>query len=96
MTANVSIITRDVKDALCVPNQALKFSPADNTKKYEKQGIWIQTNTGLKRYDVELGAFDDNKTQILSKDIKIGDKVCVSSSGGGKSKKPTGMRPPRI
>ena len=36
MTANVSIITSNVENALCVPNQALKFSPADNTKKYEK------------------------------------------------------------
>ena len=95
MTANVSIITSDVKNALCVPNQALKFSPADNTQKYEKQGVWIKTNTGLKRYDVELGAFDDNKTQIITGEIKVGDKVCVSSTGGGK-KKPTGMRPPRI
>ena len=96
MTANVSIITSDVKNVLCVPNQALKFSPADNTQKYEKQGVWIKTNTGLKRFDVELGAFDDNKTQIISNEIKVGDKVCVSSTGSGKSKKPTGMRPPRI
>ena len=96
MTANVSIITNDVKNALCVPNQALKFSPADNTKKYEKQGVWIQTRTGLERFDVELGAFDDNKTQIISKEVKVGDKVCVGTLGGGKKKAPTGMRPPRI
>ena len=95
MTANVSIITNDVKDALCVPNQALKFSPADNTKKYEKQGIWIQTKTGLQRYDVELGAFDDNKTQIISDKIKAGDKVCIGSTGQ-KKKKSQEMRPPRM
>ena len=96
MTANVSIITSNVKNALCVPNQALKFSPADNSKKYDKQGVWIQTKTGLERFDVELGAFDDNKTQILSKEIKVGDKVCIGTIGGSKSKKPTSMRPPRI
>jgi HlyD family secretion protein len=96
MTANVSIVTSDIKNALCVPNQALKFSPVENTQKYEKQGVWIKTNTGLKRYDVELGAFDDNKTQIISKDIKIGDKVCVGTIGGAKKKASTGMRPPRI
>lgn len=95
MTANVSIITSDVKDALCVPNQALKFSPVDNTKKYDKQGVWVQTKTGLERYDVELGAFDDSKTQIISKDIKVGDKVCVGIIGG-KTKKTSGMRPPRM
>ena len=96
MTANVSIITSNVENALCVPNQALKFSPADNTKKYDKQGVWIKTNMGLERVDVELGAFDDNKTQIISKDIKIGDKVCVGTIGGAKKKASTGMRPPRI
>ena len=96
MTANVSIITNDVKNALCVPNQALKFTPVDNNQKYEKQGVWIKTNMGLERVDVELGAFDDNKTQIISKDVKVGDKVCIGSTGGGKSKKISGMRPPRI
>ena len=96
MTANVSIITSNVENALCVPNQALKFSPADNNKKYDKQGIWIQTRTGLERFDVELGAFDDTKTQIISKGVNIGDKVCIATLGGAKKKAPTGMRPPRI
>ena len=96
MTANVSIITSSVENALCVPNQALKFSPADNTKKYDKQGVWIQTRTGLERFDVELGAFDDNKTQIISKGVNVGDKVCIGTSGKAKKKAPTGMRPPRM
>ena len=43
-----------------------------------------------------MGASDDNKSQIISNEIKVGDKVCISSTGGGKSKKTTGMRPPRI
>ena len=33
-----------------------------------------------------------NETQ----EIQVGDRVCVSTVGGGKSKKATGMRPPRI
>ena len=96
MTANVSIITSNIENALCVPNQALKFSPKDNTTKYEKQGIWIQTTTGLERFDVELGAFDDNKTQIISKEIKVGDKVCIGVLGDRVKKKISGMRPPRM
>ena len=95
MTANVSIITNNVENALCVPNKALKFSPQDNTQKYEKQGIWIKDGMNLRRVNVELGAFDDNKTQILSKEIKVGDKVCIGTLGGS-SKKPTGIRPPRM
>ena len=95
MSANVSIITSNVENALCVPNQALKFTPETNNQKYEQQGIWIQTASGLKRINVELGAYDDNKTQIISKEINVGDRVCVGVIGGSK-KKATGMRPPRI
>lgn len=93
MSANVSIITDSVKDALCVPSQALKFTPEKSGQKYEKQGIWIQTKSGLKRLDITLGVSDDNKTQIISKEIKAGDKVVIGISG--KSKRPSGgMKPP--
>lgn len=96
MTANVSIITDEVKDALCVDNKALKFTPEDNTRKYEQQGIWIQTKSGLKRYNVELGVSDENKTQIISNEIKEGDKVVISSIGGKSKKQTSSMRPPRM
>ena len=96
MSANVSIITNQVKDAMCVPSQALKFTPAGETKKYDKQGVWIKTATGLKRCDVEVGAYDDNKTQIISNEVKAGDKVIVRANGGGKgiNKPKGGGRPP--
>ncbi len=95
MSANVSIITSSVKDALCVPTQALKFTPSTETKKYDKQGVWIKTATGLKRYDVEIGAYDDNKTQIISDEVKAGDKVVVRASGGKSRQMPKGGgRPP--
>ena len=96
MSANVSIITGQVKDVLCVENKALKFTPSDNTQKYENQGIWIMTKTGPQRYDVELGLSDDNKTQIISDKIKEKDKVIVGSTGGKKNSKKTnsGMRRP--
>lgn len=93
MSANVSIITDSVKDALCVPSQALKFTPDTTGKKYEKQGIWIQTKTGLKRYDIELGVSDDNKTQIISNEVKAGDKVVVGIAGA-KRKMQGGAKPP--
>jgi len=92
MSANVSILTNSVKDALCVPSQALKFTPDAAGKKYEKQGVWIQTKTGLKRYDIELGVSDDNKVQIISSEIKPGDKVVVGTMGG--KKKAPSARPP--
>ncbi|MCQ2744425.1 MAG: efflux RND transporter periplasmic adaptor subunit [bacterium] len=93
MSANVSIITNNVKDALCVPSQALKFTPDKAGKKYENQGVWIQTKTGLKRFDITLGVSDDNKTQIISDELKAGDKVVVGSSDM-KNRKKGGMKPP--
>lgn len=94
MSANVSIITGQAKDVLCVDNKALKFTPDDNKQKYEKQGVWILTKTGPQRFDVELGLSDDNKTQIISDQLKEKDKVIVGSTGGKKKAKTTGMRRP--
>ena len=99
MSANVSILTNEVKDALCVENKALKFSPSDNNKKYDSQGVWILGKSGLKRYDVTLGISDDNKTQIISDEIKEGDKVVISEIGGKNNKRQGGgagamRRPP--
>ena len=91
MTANVSIKVGEAKDVLVVENRAFKFS-MDENKKYEKQGIWVVTPTGVKRYDVEIGLADDNKSQIISSEIKEGDKVIISSNATKKKQqsKPMG------
>lgn len=96
MSANVSIITGQAKDVLVVDNKALKFSPADNTQKYDKQGVWILTKSGAQRYNVELGLSDDSKTQIISDEIKEKDKVIISSVTKGKKKQSNTMRRPPI
>ena len=92
MSANVSIIVNSAKDVLCVENRALKFTP-DNTKKYDKQGVWLLNKGKLRRIDVELGISDDNKTQIISSEIKEGDKVVLGIIGQTKSKKSRGGPP---
>ncbi len=79
MSANVSIITGQAKDVLVVDNKALKFSPAENTQKFENQGIWLLQDNEPVRYDVELGLSDDNKTQIISDKIKEKDKVIINA-----------------
>lgn len=94
MSANVSIITGVAKDVLVVDNKALKFSPADNKQKYDKQGVWVLKGLEPVRYDVELGLSDDNKTQIISDEIKEKDKVIIGSSQKGKKKQAQGMRRP--
>ncbi len=95
MSANVSIIVGEVKDVFCVVNQALKFTPDTNSQKYEKQGIWILDKGIPKRIEIELGLFDDNKTQIISDKLKLGDKVIVSSTSKNK-KQVQGMRRPPL
>ena len=94
MSANVSIVTGEAKDVLIVDNKALKFSPPDNTEKFNNQGVWILTKTGPKRYDVKLGLSDDNKTQIISNEIKEKDKVITGVLTKGKKKASAGMRRP--
>ena len=92
MTANISIKVGEAKDVLVVENRAFKFT-MDDSKKYEKQGIWIMTPTGAKRFDVEIGLSDDNKSQIISDVIKVGDKVIVSSNMAKKQAPKGGGRP---
>ena len=90
MSANVSIKVGEAKDVLCVENRAFKFS-MDEDKKYEKQGIWVLTKQGPKRYEVEIGLSDDNKTQIILNDIKEGDKVIISTNATKKKQPPKRM-----
>ena len=95
MSANVSVITGEAKDVLIVDNKALKFSPAENTKKYDNQGVWVLKGNEPVRVDVELGLSDDSKTQIISDKIKEKDKVIVGTTGGKNNKKKSmGGRPP--
>ena len=97
MTANVSIITNQVNDVIVVDNKALKFSPPENSEKYENQGIWLLEKGKPVRYEIKTGLSDDIKTQIISDNIKIGDKVIISSSQNNKQKSKNGnmmRRPP--
>lgn len=77
MSANVSIITGEAKDVLCVNSKALKVT-IDSDKKYDKQGIWILQNSKPVRVEVTVGLSDDNKVQVISNEIKENDKVIVS------------------
>ncbi len=92
MTANVSIKVGEAKDVLVVENRAFKFTMEDS-KKYEKQGVWVLTAQGPKRFDVEIGLSDENKTQIIAKEIKLGDKIILSSSLNKKKQPQRSGRP---
>ena len=70
----------------------IEFSPSENNKKYDKQGIWILVGNSPKRFNIELGLSDENKTQIISNEIKEKDKVIVGEVGVKQAPKKS-MRP---
>ncbi len=98
MTANVSIITNRQENVMVVPNAALKFTLKDNTQKYEHKGVWIDNNGKPERINIETGLSDDSYTQIISDNLKEGDKVYTGIKQNGKKKmnNPRGGMPPRM
>ncbi|MBQ8459002.1 efflux RND transporter periplasmic adaptor subunit [bacterium] len=92
MTANVSIITKKSQDVMCIPSIALKYTPEINGPKYPKRGIWILQDKKPVRIEIEEGASDDTNVEIISKKLKLGDKVIISSTGGGKPQSGTNKR----
>ena len=97
MTANVSVITSESQDVLCVPNIAFKYSPEVSGPKYKKQGVWILANGKPKRIEVDTGASDDNSTEIITNEINEGEKVITGGpSGNSKKKNNNKNRIPRL
>ena len=98
MTANVSIITDKKENVLCVDNRALKFSPQSTKsggqkQKYQEYGVWILEKNKPKRVTVQIGASDEDYTEITTDELKEGDRVIISSST--KDKATTVKRPMR-
>lgn len=87
MTANVSIITNQKDDALCVPNDALRFTPTEITggKKYKEQGIWVMKDRKPVRVTIKTGAKNNDITEIISKDIKENDRVIIGYRNADKN-----------
>lgn len=96
MTANVSIITEKREDVMCTPSIALKFNPNTDGTRYKHQGLWIMEKRKPKRVNIETGASDDTNTEIITKELKEGDRIIVDSSlSKGKDKK-SQRRGPRM
>jgi HlyD family secretion protein len=87
MTATAEIDAQQVKDALLVPNTALRFVPPDDVKSkappppaamngINAGRVWTEDGKGgLKPHDIRLGATDSRSTQVLEGDLKAGDRV---------------------
>ena len=96
MTANVSIITDKSENVLCVPSIALKFNPNTDGTRYKTQGIWILEKNHPTRINIETGASDDTNTEIITENLKEGDKIIIDSSLSQNKDKKNTRRGPRM
>jgi len=88
MTTTVRILLTEVHDALLVPDQALRFSPRDATKliadlpplKTGQRRLWkIEPDNRLRPISAAIGVIGPERTQILSDELKPGDRVVVEA-----------------
>jgi HlyD family secretion protein len=83
MTATATIQAAKIADTLTVPNAALRFiAPEEISKKAapppseaNEGRVWTEDGRTLKPHDLKLGPTDGRFTQVLSGDLKVGDKV---------------------
>lgn len=98
MTANVSIITNKSENVICVPTDALRFTPKEITggKKYKDQGLWIIKNNKPHRISIKTGAKDSDRTQIISDELKENDRVILRKRGEKEVSAQGSRRPMRL
>jgi len=108
MTAYVSVVTARLKNVLKVSNAALRFrpapdavierSPAETAQSTDKQNglhgtVYMTGKKGLQPVRLQLGASDNNTTEVLAGAIKAGDLVVVDIAGSsGTSKRSPSLR----
>lgn len=93
MTANVTIVTSRMDDALKVPNSALRFRPSADLMK--KAGLtaappgtqlYVLSNGKLKAISAKFGIADGRFTAVTSAaGLNPGDRVVVRASSGAQS-----------
>jgi HlyD family secretion protein len=80
MTAASRIVVDQREDAIRVPNQALRYTPngfAGDTMPGQAQ-VWVLQNGQPASVPVAIGLEDDNFTEIVSGDVKAGDRVITA------------------
>jgi HlyD family secretion protein len=82
MTAYVNIVTTQIDDALRVPSSALRFRPSGSERprgrgKANSATVYVQRDGALAPVTLETGAHDSQHTQVVSGDLREGDKVAT-------------------
>lgn len=84
LTANVNILVSEAKDALLVPNGALRFSPPSNvtappmpqTAEGELSGrVWMLDAGQPVARDLKIGRSDGRNTEVLAGAIRDGERI---------------------
>ena len=95
MTATTKIVTAQRDNVIRVPDQALRYVPADAAAAAPqpvpggaaRQGqVWVLADGKPVRVAVTLGLDDDSFTEIVGGDLKPGDQVILSEQAGGSGK----------
>lgn len=90
MTANVKILVDQRKNALTVPNAALRYHPASATPAVTKsagrkvaaieQAVWVlDAHNKPERVAVTTGVSDGTYTEVMSGALKDGDRLIVAA-----------------
>lgn len=86
MTADVRIVTADVRDALRVPVEALRYWPASmpkpNQNHSEAQTVWTLSDGSPVPVRVGAGLSDDVYAQIISGALRPGEPVIIGERSG--------------
>lgn len=95
MTATITIKAQEKTDALLVPNEALRFTPSFNEKKYNSTGVWVlDEGQEPRRVDVTVGIIGADKMEIAKGDLEEGQKVIVRENAGKNAAEANAMRSP--
>ncbi len=80
MTAASRIVIDQRNDVIRVPNQALRYTPSgfSGVNMPGHAQIWVLRNEQPVSVPVALGLEDDNFTEIVSGDVKAGDRVITA------------------
>lgn len=82
MTANVTAVVEEANDVLTVPNAALRFKPETVTTERGPAVYKIGDNGVLARVRVRLGMTDGIRTEVISGELKEGDRIATPNGIG--------------
>jgi HlyD family secretion protein len=90
LTATVDILVSDTKDALLVPNGALRFAPPASAatapplvpgRNGETVGrVWVLENNRAVARDLRIGRSDGRNTEVLSGNLKPGEPIITDTA----------------